>query len=114
MSDHLKHFIGSAVRAARLRIGLTQEELADRIGRHADTISLVERSRTLPTIDLLLEISWALDVSIKELLPSQEVDADLTDNRIRLEAEIGLLLSTIPEHRLEYVREQLSLLRNLT
>ena len=113
MSEHLKISIGAAVRVGRQTAGLTQEELAERIGRHADTISLVERGKTLPTLDLLLEVANVLEVPLSSILSSDFGARSTSARRARLEAEISALICRVPDARLEYVRDQLNLLLNL-
>jgi transcriptional regulator with XRE-family HTH domain len=58
-----------AERIIRLRSvrGLTQTELARSAGVSRKTISRLERSRTMPTLDRLHQIAGALRVSLAEL-----------------------------------------------
>lgn len=113
MAKDLKERIGAAVRAARTDVGLTQEELADRIGRHADSVSLIERGRTLPTLEMVVELAKALNLSFNELVPTTTPDRPKTTRRVRLEAEIVQLLKAVPEKRLEAVRDQVRLIADL-
>ena len=112
MSEQLKQSIGAAVRAARQTAELTQEELADRVGRHADTISLIERGRTLPTLDLFVDLAKALEVPISDMLPDQ-LNNEISRKRSKLEAEILQLLRQTPEPRLAFVRDVLNLMISL-
>lgn len=61
----LKKHIGAKVQAARRRKGLTQEELAESIGRAVETISNIERGFALTGLDTLEKISHALGEPIK-------------------------------------------------
>lgn len=56
--------VGMRIRAVRERRGLTQAELARRIGRSASVLSAVERGRTLPGFDILRRLAAVLGVSI--------------------------------------------------
>jgi transcriptional regulator with XRE-family HTH domain len=56
--------LGLRIRAIRKRRGLTQAELARRIGRSAGALSAVERGRTPPGFDILRRLAAVLGVSI--------------------------------------------------
>jgi transcriptional regulator with XRE-family HTH domain len=61
--------IGSTIRAARMRVGMKQEELAAAIGIDRTTLSNYERgSRGIP-IGVLLYIAYALRMPLSELIP---------------------------------------------
>lgn len=113
MVNSLKAQIGAAVRAARERAGLTQEELAGRIGRHADSVSLIERGRTQPTIEMLVALADAVGLHVGELIPSEHEPETKSARRLQMEAEIAELLRAVPDSRLEYVRDHLRLLARL-
>jgi len=57
---------GSNVRKRREEIGLTQTELADRIGVNQAEISRIERGRRNPTISAVFELNAALGVNLFE------------------------------------------------
>ena len=57
--------LGRGVRAARLRAGLTQEELARRAGTSQEALSLLERGGGNPTMKTLERIARALDCSLE-------------------------------------------------
>ena len=58
--------IGARVRTLRKRRGLTQEELAGRIGRSVETLSVLERGRATPTLPVLGRLSEALAVPLRD------------------------------------------------
>ena len=53
---------------ARKKAGLTQQELADRIGANKGYISRLERGLTVPTVSTLYRIAAAMGLSV-ELRP---------------------------------------------
>lgn len=55
--------IGLRVRALRMERGLTQGQLARRVGTHRPLVSRVEAGRYLPTIETVCEYAEALGVS---------------------------------------------------
>lgn len=58
--------IGSKIKRMRLRLGLTQEELADRTELTKGFISQLERDITSPSIATLMDILEALGSSVSE------------------------------------------------
>lgn len=68
MTNHAdQRAIGAAVRAHREARGLTQVELAARIGVNQPSVSRIEHGYHLPGTDTLLRLSRALNVSLDEL-----------------------------------------------
>ena len=65
--------LGDLVRAPRLELGLTQVELADRVGMSQRWISNIERNETdLPRREHLLRLAEALTLDVADLLlPAQ-------------------------------------------
>ena len=55
------------LKAARLQINLTQEQLAEIVGVTRQTISLIERGNYNPTLKLCLEICHAVRKTLDEL-----------------------------------------------
>ena len=55
------------LKAARLQINLTQEQLAEILGVTRQTISLIERGNYNPTLKLCLEICYAVHKTLDEL-----------------------------------------------
>jgi len=52
----------NAIRAARIRARLTQQQLAELVGRDQSEISRIEAGKTALTVPLLLSLAKALDV----------------------------------------------------
>ncbi|NMD71207.1 helix-turn-helix transcriptional regulator [Bacillus sp. DNRA2] len=55
------------VKIARIQRDLTQQELAGRTGVTRQTISLIEKGKYNPTLNLCLEICYVLKKSLDEL-----------------------------------------------
>jgi putative transcriptional regulator len=55
------------MRAARVAAGLSQQDLADRIGATRQTIGLIEKGMYNPSLKLCLAIAHALNTSLDEL-----------------------------------------------
>ena len=59
---------GDAVRKARTKAGLTQEELADRSGIDRSYIGGVERGERNPTLVVICKIAIGLGIQLNELI----------------------------------------------
>jgi|SRR5215213_5345306 transcriptional regulator with XRE-family HTH domain len=64
--------LGTLVRARRERKGMTQSQLADRIGMTRTSITNIEKGRQKVQLHTLYDIAIALDALPAELLPSAE------------------------------------------
>ncbi|MGE6758436.1 helix-turn-helix domain-containing protein [Corallococcus interemptor] len=76
MNEELGITIGMAARAAREHLGLTQAEVAERIGLVHPVYSRLERGKMLPSVPSLYRLCMELRVSPETLLgltPSGEV-----------------------------------------
>ena len=59
--------LGLSIKLARVRKGLSQEELAESAGLHRTYIGMVERAERNITVINLVQIAKALDVSLDKL-----------------------------------------------
>jgi transcriptional regulator with XRE-family HTH domain len=84
--------LGSRVRAQREARGYTQAQLAEKIGVSPNYFGVLERGLKLPTLDRLIVLAKALDVSPAELLG----DVRPRDPWIEEVLAVG---TSIPEHR---------------
>lgn len=55
------------MKIARIQAGLTQQQLAEKIGVTRQTISLIEKGKYNPTLKLCLEICHAVNQTLDEL-----------------------------------------------
>ncbi|MBX8493155.1 helix-turn-helix transcriptional regulator [Pseudomonas cichorii] len=55
--------------------GMNQAELADAAGLESNTVSRYETAKRIPSIEHLLKIAEALDVSPMEILPPTDLSA---------------------------------------
>lgn len=58
--------ISASIKAKRLECGLTQKELADKVGVDQSMICQIERGTKSPTLALSVEIAAALDCDVCE------------------------------------------------
>lgn len=59
--------LGSAVRRERLRLGLSQERLAEEAGLHRNYVGLLERAEIDPTFSRVARIAGALGLRLGDL-----------------------------------------------
>ena len=67
--------LGQVLRAERSRLGISQEELADRAGFHRTYISQLERGLKSPSIRALGSICTVLRVPVSVLIAKAEEPA---------------------------------------
>ncbi len=87
MARNLKEYIGKAVRAARKRQGLTQQQLGDAIGRTAESISNLERGERL-SFDALSAVASELKVTVSDLCEGFEPRRRATKDKLDLEFKL--------------------------
>ena len=63
--------VHNEIRRYRLQLGITQRELARRVGVRLSTLSSWERGLTWPTKQLLLDLAIVLSTSVEGLFPEQ-------------------------------------------
>jgi transcriptional regulator with XRE-family HTH domain len=73
------------VRELRLSKGLSQEDLAEKIGFHAGSISALEGGRRFPSVDTLFAVFGGLDTN-----PAIAFEAIQWCSRMRIHDEVSL------------------------
>ena len=68
MDEKLRHALGDAARAARLRLGLTQAEVAKKVRLKSGVYGRVERGAMVPSVPTLRRICETLGLSSDTLL----------------------------------------------
>ncbi|MCY1018302.1 helix-turn-helix domain-containing protein [Pyxidicoccus sp. MSG2] len=68
MDTELASMLGAASRAARVRMGLTQADVAERIGMASEVYGRLERGHMLPSVQNLRRLCVVLHVPPHELL----------------------------------------------
>ncbi len=59
------------VRIRRYELGLTQEQLAERADFHVNYIGGIERAERNPSLESLVSLAKALEISPRDLLPNK-------------------------------------------
>lgn len=74
---HLALSVGERCRAARQRLGLTQEDVAERVSLATEVYGRLERGNNLPSLPTFRRICVVLKVSADELLALAEEAAQV-------------------------------------
>lgn len=83
--------IGKNIRAARMRQGITQDTLAEKLFVTRQTVSNYETGRSRPDVEILMQIAEVLGVEMNELLYGVPV----TPEKKREKRRVILLLSVL-------------------
>ena len=67
MSRNPEEPVYNRIESLRIELGLSRQELADKVGVHYQTIGYLEREEYSPSLVLALRISHALQVPIDQL-----------------------------------------------
>lgn len=84
MEEEQRRALGARFSAARLARGMTQEALAEAVGRSATGIAKVESGTSVPQLDTILRVVEVLNVSLETLLDITPASTD----QIRREATL--------------------------
>lgn len=63
---------GQVIREARLKAGITQEELAHRSKLHRTYVGYIENGKQSPTLDVVAALAVALEMSAQALIAAAE------------------------------------------
>lgn len=81
---------GARIRELRKDAGLTQEQLADHLGIEQKHISLIELGKSYPSLDRLMRIAEALQVSLPSLFEFMHLESPEAQTRSIEEMVKGL------------------------
>lgn len=74
MNTHFNKRLGNTIRAIRQMRGLTQEQLAERVGLDKSYLGRLENGRRTTTLETIKRIADALNVNYAVLLLFTEID----------------------------------------
>ncbi|MGM9649951.1 MAG: helix-turn-helix domain-containing protein [Butyricicoccaceae bacterium] len=99
--------LGNAIRSARIRQGLTHEELAEQLDITPTHLKHIESEHRRPSIEVLLKIMECLHLSLDALVFASPSESS------ELRRETELLLYSCDERELRIINDLIhSLLRN--
>ena len=98
--------LGAKIKHLRCKAGLTQEQLAEKLGLSGQSVSKWENAVAMPDITLLPKLAEEFGVSIDELFDlTQEQKLRRIENRMELETELP---SDVFREYEEFLQEQLA------
>ena len=68
--------IGGFISGKRRELGMTQQQLADRLNISFQAVSKWEKGSTFPNVELLPELSAVMEVTVDDLLSGCEKDGE--------------------------------------
>ena len=71
-----RHDLQNLVRQQRLMSGMTQQELADRVGVTRQTLLSIEKGKYTPSVALALFLAEVFDVSVETLFQLEKGESD--------------------------------------
>lgn len=101
--------IGEIIRKYRIKLHLTQEELAEKIDKSSGYICQVERNETTPSLDALIVLMNVLNIDASTIFCSKE-----NETNELLVNELCLRISKLSKEKQEFLLEFLQLLENHT
>ncbi len=104
--NNLAGVVGQAIAKQRIRKGLTQEQVAERLHIGNEAVSRIERGIVIPNIARLLEFAAIFECGVAELLT--EVSPHPDDQTRRLHD----LLSTLSPHDRQLIMDVVERLAN--
>jgi len=113
MEKDLKQAIGTKIHAARKRAAMSQEVLADHVGRTPESISNIERGKQLPNVDTLAQLARILNVPLTEFFEGLGGRRNLSRERVQLEAELFETARDLTPKLLRIAVEQVRILKRL-
>jgi transcriptional regulator with XRE-family HTH domain len=73
-----KMLLGARIKELRKRVGLSQDQLAEKVGIESKYLSRIEVGKRYPSLDALERIADSLQVEMKELFDFAHHDSEAT------------------------------------
>ena len=114
MEAQIKIHIAQTIKSARKLKGFTQQELGELIGRTSESLSNIERAKSIPSVETLIALAAALELPVSAFFPELEENREASPKRLRLEAEASGIIRNLSDRTLETAIEQLEALAKIS
>ena len=104
-----KETFGQRLAALRKEKGLTQSDIADKVGITAQAVSKWENDQASPDIDILIKLSEIFDISLDELLGKEKVSVSLNEKPTKKDINKMVLKISVNEVNGDNVKVNLPL-----
>jgi len=104
-----KETFGQRLAALRKEKGLTQNDIADKVGITAQAVSKWENDQASPDIDILIKLSEIFDISLDELLGKVKPSVSLNDKTTKKDINKMVLKISVNEVNGDKVKVNLPL-----
>ena len=101
--------VGDRIRSKRLALGLSQDELAERINRATKYYADIERGSCGMSIDTMLSISKSLDISLDYMMFGTATKEEV-ERMERQDASLTHMLAQCNERQHDYVTRLMQLM----
>ena len=81
MNKFIYKNLGRNIKYYRNQLGLTQQKLADKIGKGLNFVGKIEVAYSKPSFDTIIQISEALNVELKDLFDFKETEKKVIEKR---------------------------------
>lgn len=92
----IKICLGAKIKQYRSKLGLTQDELAEKINRTQRQISMIEVGKSFPTPETLANLIKVFGCSIQDLF-----DFEPIKNIVEFKIELFKIIENLPEEKLK-------------
>ena len=94
----LKKLLGNRIRKFRNKIGLSQEELGEKINRTQRQVSLIEVGSSFPNPETLVNITSVLNCSMKDLF-----DFEPHEDMMFIKKQLHNIVESAPDEKLRTI-----------
>ena len=108
-SENIYLVISKRIKEERIKLNLTQEELAEKIGMSYKYLSNIERGVDKPSLDLLIRLSEELRISVLKLFIDEKNKSKNDDKKDAFVRQVQYLSSDLTEKQ---QKEIISIIKN--
>lgn len=108
-SENIYSVISKRIKEERIKLNLTQEELAEKIGMSYKYLSNIERNVDKPSLDLLIRLSAELKISVLSLFVDEQSKNNSENKKDTFVRQVQYLSSDLTEKQ---KKEIISIIKN--